>query len=750
MTVSTWKDKLDGKIAEGLAREIDAFEADVQLRKQGKNDEKYFAETRLRRGVYGQRYDNGQRHDGEQSKPLEFPCGDLVKGPETVFDAPGMQRIKIPMGKLSAEQVEVMADCAEEYSDSILHVTTRQDIQLHFLHIEDTPDMHRRLAASGITTREACGNSVRNVTACPYAGVCENEEFDVMPYAHAMTYFLLGHPDAQDFGRKFKVAFSGCKESACGVVNFHDLGLIARTRTVDGKEVRGFEYYVGGGLGAVPHDAKLFDEFMTEQEILPMAQAIARVFARLGEKKNRGRARIKFLIKKLGLEKFRELVIEERGKLREDPRWNAYLDDLNVTEEKPIREAKPLGPGPYPDGFEKWRTSNVRPQRQPGYFTAAITCPLGDITSAQAREIADLMREFTGDSLRATVDQNFLFRWVSEADLPALYNGLAAVGLGEAGAGTISDVTACPGTDTCKLGISSSRGLAATLHKRLKVVEEQTPANALHIKASGCFNACGQHHVSDIGFLGVSRSVGGRKVPHFQLVVGGDWENNAGSYGLAVVPIPSKNVPAAVDRLTSNYVKNREGEETFVEFVRRVGKPEIRKIVQDLTKIPAYEDDPSFYSDWGDPREYTLGDLGVGECAGEIVTYAEMGLAQSEREAFEAQVLLDQGDAGKAAERAFAAMLKAAQALTREKNENIGEDADEIVREFRTHFYDTKIFWDKYAGGKFAGYLFRVHKENGAAVDAEAARHRIEEAQLFIEAAHACYQRMQEQSTAAE
>ena len=746
----TWKKKLRGRMADDLSREIDAFEAELVLRRQGKNEEKYFAETRLRRGAYGQRYDNGQRHDGEKSQTLGFPCGDATKGPSTVWDAPGMQRIKIPMGKLSADQLDVLAECAEEYSDSILHITTRQDIQLHFVHIEDTPDLHRRLASVGITTREACGNSVRNVTACPLAGVCHDESFDVMPYAHAMTYFMLGHPDAQDFGRKFKIAFSGCKQHPCAATNFHDLGLIARTRTEGGKKVRGFEYYVGGGLGAVPHDAKLFDDFMPESEILPMMQALARVFARLGEKKNRGRARLKFLIKKLGLEKFRELVLEERKKLREDERWTSFLDDLDVVEEKPLREAKPLADGPRPEGFDAWRKSNVLPQCQKGYFVAKVTCPLGDLTSRQARALADMARKLTGDAVRATIDQNLLFRWVSEADLPELYSDLKRAGLGDPGVEGIADVTACPGTDTCKLGIASSRGLAGELRKRLKVVEADMPAEArsLHIKASGCFNACGQHHVSDIGFLGVSRSVGGRKVPHFQLVVGGEWTNNAGTYGMAIVPIPSKNVPKAIDRLTKLFVERRDGDETFVDFVRRTGKKEIREAVLDLTEVPAYDEDPSFYSDWGDPREFTMGDLGVGECAGEVVSYAEMGLAQSEREAFEAQVLLDEGDVGGAADRAFSAMLRAAQALAREKNENLGDDPDEIVAEFRKHLYDTELFFDTYAGGKFAQYLFQVHEEGNNGINAEAAHHRIEEAQLFIEAAHTCYQRMQQASAA--
>ena len=278
----TWKASLGTQVPEAWGRGIDIFETQIELRKKGKIEEKLFAETRLRRGPYGQRYDNGQRHDGEKTQALAFPSKDITKGPSTMWDAPGMQRIKIPFGRLTADQLDVLADVAEEYSDRILHVTTRQDFQLHFVHIEDTPDLQRRLAASGITTREACGNTVRNVTACPYAGVCNEERFDVTPYAKALTFFLLGHDDTQDFGRKFKVAFSGCKENACGLTNFHDLGATARTREVDGVVKRGFELVVGGGLGAVPQAALVFDEFLPEEELLPIAQAMSRVFSRLG------------------------------------------------------------------------------------------------------------------------------------------------------------------------------------------------------------------------------------------------------------------------------------------------------------------------------------------------------------------------------------------------------------------------------------------------------------------------------------
>ena len=741
---TSWKEKLAARIPEEMGREIDIFETQIGLRKQGKVDEKIFAETRLRRGVYGQRYDNGQRYDGTRTQQLNFPSGDLTKGPDTMWDAPGMERIKIPFGGLNAEQMEVLADLAEEYSDEICHVTTRQDIQFHFVHIDDTPDLMRRLAAVGITTQEACGNSVRNVTACPFSGVCRGEVFDVTPYARACAQFLLGHPDVQEFGRKFKIAFSGCKDEPCALVSMHDLGGIAVTRTVDGREKRGFELYVGGGLGAVPHQAVRFDEFLPEEELLPIAQAIARVFARLGEKQNRARARIKFLVAKIGIEEFRRLVLEERAKLPEDPRWTAYLSDLHAGDEAPLRPGIPLNGRAMPDGFDEWYRTNVRPQRQEGYAAVTITLPLGDLHAGQLRGLADISRRFVKDTIRATVEQNVVLRWVGESDLPDLYAALKGIDLAESGAGTIVDVTSCPGTDTCKLGIASSRGLAGELRKRLseKGLQFDEAIRDLRIKISGCFNSCGQHHVADIGFYGISRKVNGYPVPHFQVVLGGQWGENAGSFGLAVGAVPSKRIPDVVDRIAEWYLKDRLKGEAFHAFTKRIGRKEIKALLDDLTAVPPHSVDPSFYRDWGDPREFTTGDMGKGECAGEIVPLIEFELAACEREAFEALIHLDEDDFEKAAETAYSAMLHAARALVKTQFYDISEDPEPIVEEFRRRFYDTEVFFDPFAKGKFAGYLFRAHREGIDNPTRDRARQLIEEAQLFIEAAYGCYARM--------
>jgi sulfite reductase (ferredoxin) len=747
----TWKEQLAARMPAELGRQIDIFEQQMELRKQGKIDEKVFAETRLRRGIYGQRYDNGQRHDGKRVQRLKLSA-DVIKGPDTLWDAPGMMRIKIPFGGVTPEQLESLADLSEEYADGVAHVTTRQDFQFHFVHIDDTPDLMRRLAAVGITSQEACGNVVRNVTACPLSGICRDQAFDTTPYAKACARFLMGHPDTQDFGRKFKIAFSGCQQHPCGLVTMHDMGAIAKRKIVDGKERRGFEFYVGGGLGSVPYKAKLFQEFLPEEELLPMAQAIARVFARLGEKRNRARARIKFLLANLGMDKFRQLVLEEREKLSTDPRWTDYLRAVDQWTELPLKPGGSLNGHQRPDGFEAWSATNVYKQRQPGYAAATVTLPLGDASADQLRALADIARRFVKDTLRTTVEQNILFRWVSEADLPEFYQAIKAIGLGAADAATIVDVTACPGTDTCKLGIASSRGLARELRQRLgeKSLQLDQAVKNLRIKVSGCFNSCGQHHIADIGFYGINRNVNGFQVPHFQVILGGKFHDNAGEYGMPIGAVPSKRIPEAVLTIAEFYVQRRLRDERFQDFVARVGKKAIKDLLDDLTKIPPHDVDRSYYSDWGDPREFTLADMGVGECAGEVVSQAEFTLAASERELFEAQLLLDSGYAQQAGKLAFGSMVRAAQGLVKDQDPDIGEDQNRIIAEFSRRFYDTQLFWDKYAGGKFAEYLFKAKEfiASGTAINADRAVQLLQEAQLFIDAAHDCHNKARGQQSA--
>jgi sulfite reductase (ferredoxin) len=556
----------------------------------------------------------------------------------------------------------------------------------------------------------------------------------------------LGHPDTQDFGRKFKIAFSGCQQHPCGLVTMHDMGAVAKTKVIDGKEQRGFALYVGGGLGSVPYKAKLFDEFLPEAELLPIAQAISRVFARLGEKRNRARARLKFLIANIGIEACRKLVLEERQKLLPDPGWTVFLASVREQSEQPLKPGMSLNGHQRPEGFAAWYATNVYKQRQPGYVAATVTLPLGDASADQLRALADIARRFVKDTLRTTVEQNILFRWVSEADLPEFYQAIKAIGLGAADAATIVDVTACPGTDTCKLGIASSRGLARELRSRLgeKSLELDQAVKNLRIKVSGCFNSCGQHHIADIGFYGINRNVNRFQVPHFQVILGGKFHDNAGEYGVAIGAVPSKRIPEAVLSITEFYMRQRRKDELFQEFVTRIGKKAIKDLLEDLTKIPAHEVDRSYYSDWGDPREFTLTDMGVGECAGEVVSQAEFTLAASERELFEAQLLLDSGRSQEAVKGAYDSMVRAAQGLVKDQNPSISEDENQIIGEFTKRFYDTQLFWDKYAGGKFAEYLFKAKEfiGAGAAADTDRAVQLLQEAQLFIDAAHDCHNRM--------
>ena len=486
-----------------------------------------------------------------------------------------------------------------------------------------------------------------------------------------------------DFGRKFKPAFSGCAQHACGLTQMHDIGYTAIVREVDGRLQRGFKIVVGGGLGPVSPQARLLTEFAPVEELLPLTQAVCRVFGRHGEKKNLNAARIKFLVDKWGIEKFREEVFATRKELREDPRW---LDRLKGAAEAAEGPLKPPGQLPAVNGNERlqqWLKGNVRDQRQPGYVTCAVTLPLGDITADQLRALADIVARYTRGTIRTTVEQNFLIRWVSKSDAAALFADLDAVHLGQPGASSIVDVTACPGTDTCKLGISSSRGLGGELRNRLP-----------------------------------------RAADHRDSV--------------------QARAPDAVDRIMDYYVKHRQKAEKFSAFVKRVGKGPIRDLLEPLNQnLPSHATNPGLYSDWGDPRQYSIGDIGVGECAGEVVTRYQFELTAAERLVFEAGLHFDRGDLQRAGETAYAAFMKAARALVQVQYDDVSNDPYDIIAEFKKRFFDTQLFSDPFVGPKFANFLFRARRGRREQFTADTAHHRIAEAQLFIEAVHNCYNKLQ-------
>ncbi len=689
-----------------VAREIEIYEIQLDRFQAGQVEEATFTEFRLRRGVYGQRDDRSQ-----------------------------MIRVKIPFGGLTAVQLEMLADVAEEFSDNIIHITTRQDVQYHYVDINTTSELMRRLASVDITTKEACGNVVRNVTACPLSGVCQDETFDVTPYSKALSAFLLGHPDAENFGRKFKIAFSGCEEHACGLANMHDIGAVAAVKEVDGEVKRGFKLYVGGGLGAVPHQAKVFDDFVSAEELLPISQSICRVFTRLGERRNRNKARLKFVIAKYGIEEFRRLVLEDRETLRHDPRWTAYLDNLDAYDESPLKAPTQLNGTTKPEGFEEWYQSNVRLQSQPGYAFVTITLPLGDITADQTRALADISRKYVKDTIRATVEQNIVLRWVTMTDLPALYRELKEIGLGDPGAESMVDITACPGTDSCKLGVSSSRGLAAHLRNHFIEAGVQHEIKDFRIKISGCPNSCGQHHIANIGFFGSSKRMGGHIAPVYLVLLGGHMVENASSYGLATGKIHGRYIPEFIEELTGRYVDEKQDDETFTDYVGRLGKVEIKSILSKYDQIPSYEEAPEFYIDTGDTKDYQL-KTGVGECAGEVIALVSMKLEEADRLIYESGLNLEDGTYQECADKAFSAMIRAADGLLTTVGLQYIDDAT-TVNEFRTHFFEPGNF---FAG--FGAHLFKATEEDSSTFDHELGHRRVEEATLFVEESHNVYNRM--------
>ncbi len=695
-------------------QDIEVYETELKRYLDGQMTEKVFTEFRLRHGVYGQRQENTQ-----------------------------MLRIKIPLGRLTAAQCEELANLSEENADGISHITTRQDIQYHYVDLLDSPALMRRLAAVGITTKEACGNVVRNVTCCPTAGVCDDEAFDVTPYAHAMAYFLLRHTDAQNFGRKFKIAYSGCGQHHCGLARMHDIGAVAKIKEIDGEQVKGFEVWMGGGLGAVPHQAQLYSDFVPADDLLPISQAVSRVFGRLGEKKNRARARMKFLVSNLGIEKFREEVEVELAKLPHDPRREELTQQALALEEVPLKGPSELdlSAPDLSEEFKTWHRTNVKPQSQAGYSIATIFLPLGDLTADQLRGVAQLSKKYIKDSIRTTVPQNLILRWVSNSDLPALHADLQALKLAMPLADSVADITACPGTDSCKLGIASSRGLAGVLHRQF-LEQAQTGEGMgdgkgglrddLSIKISGCFNSCGQHHVANIGLFGTSKRKSGRVAPLFQVILGGTTDNNADSYGLAVGKVVAHRAPEVVAKLTALYDSEKTEGESFQGCMDRLGKARLRDELAGFDDIGETESD--FY-DNRQPWQY-IKEVGKGECAGEMVDQAEFMLDDAERLIFEASLHLEAGRTREAATTSFQGMKASADALLSTHGLLLSDKYD-TGSEFRTRFLD--------AGNFIPGvgeYYGKAEAEGESEVSADRARQRLEEANLFIEEAHVVYSRM--------
>ncbi|MFQ5846499.1 MAG: nitrite/sulfite reductase [Candidatus Methylomirabilales bacterium] len=565
--------------------EIDTFDEFVQRfwRKQLSEDE--FKRFRLQNGVYG------QRQQGEQ-----------------------MFRIKIPWGGLTTDQLEVLADLAKRTPGGLGHVTTRQNIQLHFVKLTEATEFMRHLEKVGLTTREACGNTVRNVTAGACSGVCPREVFDVTPYAEAVARFLLRNPMNQNLPRKFKIAFSGCPDDE-GITAIHDIGARALLHQENGMSHRGFRLIVAGGLGPVPHHADVLEEFTPADDLLVTVAAIVRVFDRFGNRENRNRARMKFVIQELGVEKFQKLVFKERTGLRLT--MGGKFPPIIVRQEvpPPRRPAPAALPDPNDAAYERWRRSNVRPQKQPGYVMVTVCLELGDITALQLRLLGFCAREFGDGTVRTTNQQNFLLRWVPEGALGALYRVLRRIDLARRGAERLVDVTACPGADTCQLGITSSRGLATAI---AGMVQEKHPDLAEdvkgRIKISGCPNSCGHHHLGTIGFYGGAKKFEGRQVPTYQMLLGGTWDDGTARFGKPTLRIPAKNIPMAIDALLTVFKADRTEGEALLTFMDRLGLDRVAEIMAEFTQLPTYAEAPDGFQDWEAEEAFEL-KTGPGECA---------------------------------------------------------------------------------------------------------------------------------------
>jgi len=516
----------------------------------------------------------------DQFRPLRLGMGVYAQ----LAHVKNMQRIKVPGGRMTAAQVDAIAEVTERWALGLAHVTTRQDIQLHHLELEDTVELQRVLAVAGVTTVGACADTVRNVTASHFAGVVADEVFDVTPHAHAITQYFLYHPHNRRLPRKFKIGLSGSERDHAQIM-INDLGLLARVSDAG----RGFSVYVGGGLGSTPEIAHLWRAFVPERDVLAACDAVIRVFFRDGERKNRKKARIKFLLRKLGEAEFMRRLDEEFDKIKaeEGARIEAELD--RYLAEHVDEEAPPPAPGGDAIGdqaFARFKRTNTIAQVQPGYRVVTIKLPLGDITAEQLRRLAALCRTYGNGEVRTTNTQNFVMRWVPEKNLVPLHRELALIGLAEPDAGHVTDIVSCPGADYCALAITKSMSVGARVREALSASGDVAEADelvraigAFDVKVSGCPNSCGQHHVADIGMSGLMvKGKDGVERPHYSLRVGGGCGPNAKIGDRLDGRVPEEETPKVIAAIARHYVAERVEGESFREFVERRGAAEIGRV----------------------------------------------------------------------------------------------------------------------------------------------------------------------------
>ncbi|NUN50610.1 MAG: nitrite/sulfite reductase [Candidatus Brocadiae bacterium] len=565
-----------------IAADLQAFESALRSYLDGTLPDEKWRPFRLTHGIYGQRQGGSWQ----------------------------MVRVKLPAGVVTGDQLGVLAEAARRWGRGVAHLTTRQDVQIHWVPLADVPTFLHAIGAAGMTTREACGNAVRNVAAEALAGVRPDEAFDVTPYAEEIAEFLMRHPRTQGLPRKFKIAFSGTADDA-GQAAINDIGAIARV--VDG--VRGFQLRVGGGLGVQPHPSAVLHDFLPAAELAASCEAIIRVFDRTGERKDRKRARLKYVLMRLGLEGFREEYERELREVREGERAKPFpeFDGAVRRAERTPAGVRPPSEAPADLAETEWFRSNVLAQKQTGYYAVTAWVRMGDIDSDRLAGLGEVVRRYSADEARISNEQNVVLRYVAGQDLPALRADLEALGLAAPNANSVFDVTSCPGTTTCALGVTNSKGLGDGLVAHMERARSRfAGVPGLRIKISGCPNSCGQHHVAPIGLYGCSKTVAGRPVPHALLLWGGSLGIDS-QLGKIVIKLPAKAVPEAVTRLVELWRSERRDDEPFDAFARRTDRAKVKGLLEDLAAVDPADEDA--FRDWGESGAFALADLGPGECA---------------------------------------------------------------------------------------------------------------------------------------
>lgn len=583
-------------LTEEQYRDIDRFERAIAQYLAGEISEDVFRVMRLNNGVYGQRQGGTNQ----------------------------MVRIKLPAGTITPEQLDLMGRLSEEYSRGWGHITTRQNVQIHFVELTKVPDVMRELAKVGLTSREACGDTVRNVMACHLAGACPHEHLDVTPWAEAAFEHFVRNPLGQRLPRKFKINFSGCSTD-CGQAMFNDAGVIATTRTRDdGTVEQGFRVYLAGGLGATPHPALALEDFTSREDLLPTIEAILRVFDQTGNRDNKLRARLKWVVDQLGIDELRRRVLKVRHTLPASSSWPGGIPEIVAKAgdapagRSTTAEVTAVGQGVAVsitgrDPYGRWVASSVVRGTANNTVSAVAYAKLGDITASQFRSLASIQRELGAD-VRLSNRQNVVFRGLTDAQLPTLYARLEAIGMAQPGAELARDVVACPGADTCNIAVTQSRGLAKAIGDALEE-EGLAEVGGVRINISGCTNSCGQHHASDIGFFGAERRAHGRSAPGYQMLLGGYVGQEQIHFGEKATRLPAKAAPQAAVRVIRQFAAEREAGETFRSWMDRAGgAAAIGQSLKDLDVFPSFDDAPDYYSDYDETGPF-VAEVGDSECA---------------------------------------------------------------------------------------------------------------------------------------